>query len=156
MDIFLKEHKIFLLKLIENNITFILIGGHAVNFHGYGRPTGDMDIWVKPDNDEKLKLVELLRKEGFSEEGINTVSQFDFTKRVVFHFGDYPLRVDFLTFINIIKFDEAYEQKQLLPLGDKLIPVLNLHHLVLSKITTDRPKDKLDIDELQKANRGKI
>ena len=56
MDIFLKEHKLFLLKLIEHDVIFILIGGHADNFHGYGRPSGDMDIWVKPDNENKIKL----------------------------------------------------------------------------------------------------
>ena len=96
-----------------------------------------------------------MRKEGFSEEGLATVLKFDFTKRVVFHFGEYPLRVDFLTFIDIVSFDEAFPKRELLLLENKQVPILDLDNLILSKITTGRPKDITDIDEIQKANKGK-
>ena len=155
MDIFYEAHRLFLTRLLEHNVDFILIGGFAVNFHGYNRPTGDMAIWLKPNNENKEKLLKLLLAEGFSEEGIGYISNLDFTKPVVFHTGQIPLRIDFLTFVNIVNFNEAYNNKVLLPMKDKFVPVLHINDLILSKITTDRIKDKLDVEELQKIIRNK-
>ena len=150
MDIFYEAHRLFLKRLLEFDIDFLLIGGFAVNFHGFNRPTGDMDIWLKPTNENKEKFIKMIRSEGFNEEGISYIAKLDFTKPVVFHTGQIPLRIDFLTFITIVKFDEAYNQKVLLPLGDKFVPVLHINDLILSKMTSDRIKDKLDVEELQK------
>ena len=35
-----------LLVFNQNKVEFIIAGGYAVIFHGYGRTTGDLDIWV--------------------------------------------------------------------------------------------------------------
>ncbi len=150
MDIFYEAHRLFLKRLLEFEIDFLLIGGFAVNFHGFNRPTGDMDIWLKPTNENKEKFIKMIRSEGFNEEGISYIAKLDFTKPCVFHTGQIPLRIDFLTFITIVKFDEAFSQKVLLPLGDKFVPVLHVNDLILSKMTSDRIKDKLDVEELQK------
>lgn len=155
MIIFYEPHKEFLKKLISNDVEFILIGGYAVNYHGYNRPTGDLDIWLKPDNANRDKLLRLLRSENFSEEGINKIARLDFSKPVTFYFGKIPLRIDFLTHISGVKFNEAWQQKVLLPMEDCEIPILQLHHLVLSKISNDRTQDKLDVEELQKIIRLK-
>jgi hypothetical protein len=48
MDIFLEEHKLFLLLLLKHKVEFILIGGYGVILYGYERGTADMDIWLKP------------------------------------------------------------------------------------------------------------
>jgi hypothetical protein len=49
MNIFLKEHYLLLEKLINARVEFIIVGGYAVNYHGYNRTTGDLDLWIKPD-----------------------------------------------------------------------------------------------------------
>ena len=59
MKILLEEFRLLLKKLLESKVDFILIGGYAVNFHGYNRPTGDMDIWLRPTNETRDKLVQL-------------------------------------------------------------------------------------------------
>jgi len=69
--------------------------------------------------------------------------------------GEKPLQVDFITIISGGSFSQADQQKQLLPLDDIFIPVLHLDHLILSKITSNRLKDKLDVEELQKIMRLK-
>ena len=150
MIIFLEEHKEFLRKLLGHKVDFILIGGYAVNYYGYGRPTGDMDIWLRPTNDNRDKLAELFLKEQFDEESIKKIFSCDFTKAQVFHFGAPPYRIDFLTFITGVLFEDAWKQKQVIPIKDFLVPVLHLDHLVLSKISNNRTKDKLDVEELQK------
>ncbi len=150
MNFFVEEHKNLLIKLIDAGVEFILIGGYAVNFHGYNRTTGDMDIWLRPDNSNKSKLFKVLVDIGFTIEEIDELDKADFSDYLVFSIWEKPYKTDFLTRISGVKFDEAWEQKVLLPLGDKNIPVLHLHHLVLSKISNGRSQDKTDIEELQK------
>jgi hypothetical protein len=155
MDIFLPEHKEFLLELLNSEVEFILIGGYAVNFHGYVRATGDMDIFLKPDNENKSKLQSMLEKRGTNKEDIKNLGQMDFTKPNVFFMGIKPKRIDFLTRINNVDYESANQRRVMLPLKDKMIPVLHLDDLILSKITSGRNKDITDIEELQKVNRIK-
>ena len=54
MNILLDEHKATLINLLKSKIDFILIGGYAVIYHGYGSTTGDMDVWLKPDNENRI------------------------------------------------------------------------------------------------------
>ena len=155
MNILFEPHKEILRKLIQFNVEFILIGGYAVNFHGYNRATADMDIWLNPDNHNKLKFLDFLKAEGFDKESLDHITKTDFTKHAAFHIGEKPLQVDFLTIITGIDFSEAYREKQFLPFGDNDIPVIHLDHLIMSKITSTRTKDKLDVEELQKIMRLK-
>lgn len=150
MIIFLEEHKQILRKLIDSNVDFILVGGYAVNYHGYNRPTGDMDILLRPDNENKKKLLSMLSNEGFTEKSLKNVADLDFTKPAVFHIGSPPKRIDFLTRISRINFDEAWDAKQILPMENYKIGVIHLHHLILTKMGTGRDRDKGDVTELQK------
>ena len=115
MIITLPEHKTLLLKLIAVDIKFILIGGYAVNYHGYNRPTGDMDIWLNPTNENRDKLLDFFLNEGYEKETVDEIRKLDFTTPVVFHIGSPPKRIDFLTKISIVNFEEAWKQNQLLP-----------------------------------------
>ncbi len=155
MIIFLEEHKALLRKLIDAKVNFILIGGYAVNFHGYNRPTGDMDLWLKPENENKKKFIKMMLGEGYSEESLKAISKLDFKQASCFHIGKPPLRIDFLTRISRVEFEEAWKEKQELPMGKYAIPVIHLHHLILTKMGTGRIRDNADIDELQKVNKLK-
>jgi hypothetical protein len=155
MDIFFEEHKKLFVALAKGGVEFMLVGGYAVNVHGYVRTTNDMDIWVKPDNQNKLKLTAVLRAKGFDEAGLKFIEQQDFEKPFVFHIGKKPLTVDFLTKISGVTYEEANNQKMELPLKDITVPVIQLHHLILSKITTGRLQDKADVERLQEINKYK-
>ena len=100
MIIFLEPHKSFLKKLVGGNVDFILVGGYAVNYYGYTRTTGDIDLWLKPDNDNRDRLISVLIKEGFSKAGINKIQSLDFTSMVAFHSGELPFKIDFMTHIS--------------------------------------------------------
>ena len=153
MDVMLKEHKDFLLLLIKYKVEFILIGGYAVIFYGYERTTADMDIWLRPDNENRDKFIDVLRKQKVSNETIALLQKTDFTKHHVMHLGQKPNQIDFLTKVSGIEFDEAWQQKVMLPLKKAFVPVIQYQHLIISKIATDRLKDKADVEELQKINR---
>jgi len=60
MNLFEYTHQQLIKKLLEARVEFIIIGGYSVIFHGYQRTTGDIDIWLKPDNTNKERLLPVL------------------------------------------------------------------------------------------------
>ena len=71
MNIFFKEHHEILAALLKHRVNFMLIGGYAVNYYGYHRTTGDMDIWLEPSNENKEMLLQAFTALGFDDEGIH-------------------------------------------------------------------------------------
>lgn len=57
MNIFIENHQILLKSLIKHKVKFLLVRDYAVIYYGYKRTTGDMDLWIEPDNGNKLKLI---------------------------------------------------------------------------------------------------
>jgi hypothetical protein len=136
--------------LIEAKVDFILIGGYAVIYHGYVRTTGDMDVWLRPDNENKVRFLSILEKHLEDKSGVEKVRKQDFTGVVAFHIGTPPDRVDFLTKMSGIKYNEAFSHREFFQLKNYQIPVLNLNDLLINKLLSDRSKDRADVDELRK------
>lgn len=155
MDIFIKEHQELLASLVDNKVSFMLIGGYAVIYYGYERVTGDLDIWLQPDNENLPKLLKALKDFGIEENSMDRIKQIDLTTPQMFYIGDKPRRIDFLTKVSGISFSEAILLVNYFPLEDKQVPVIQYHHLILTKITTGRLKDKADVEELQRINKFK-
>lgn len=155
MNVLVKEHKDLLLAMVNHKVSFVLIGGYAVIYYGYDRGTGDMDIWLKPDNENRDKLLKALDEFGIDERDIAQLSNKDFTTSQTFFFGAPPRRVDFLVFSTIsrVSFNEANAEAKHFALQEKQVPVIQYHHLILTKMTTGRIKDKADIEELQRINK---
>ena len=155
MNFLLDKHKKILIDLVESRVDFLLVGGYAVIFYGYARTTGDMDLWLKPDNDNKIKFLSVLEKYLTDKSGIEKVKKLDFTDVVAFHIGSPPEKVDFLTKIAGVNFDDAFLHKACLSIQNYQIPVLHLNDLIANKLLSARLKDKADVEELQKINFAK-
>jgi predicted nucleotidyltransferase len=155
MNIFLESHKNLLERLIKANVKFLIIGGYAVNYYGYNRTTGDLDIWIKPDNFNKKKLIHVLAEFGFSKDGLQILNRSNFEDVFVFHIWEKPFRVDFLTHISGIDFEKAFDAKEMVLIQGLELPMIDFEHLVLSKMITNRLRDKADVEELQKIARIK-
>jgi hypothetical protein len=155
VNIFIEEHKELVECLLACDVSFILVGGYAVNYHGYNRTTGDLDVWVKPDDGNKAKLIKALEKYGIESSSLQIVAEFDFTQTIVFSIGERPFKIDFLTKVQGVTYDAADREKIVAPLDDMNIPFINLNHLVLTKIATGRPQDKADIQRLQDVEKAK-
>lgn len=156
INIFISEHIEILKALNDNDVQYLLIGGYAVIIHGYDRTTGDMDIWLSPDNSNKQKLIAAFEALGYEKESLMDLSSSDFKDTVMFFLGVEPFKVDFTNKIAFVSFDEAYKNKMTCKIEDDFfIPVININELVLSKINTGRLKDKADIEELQKIQNHK-
>lgn len=150
MNIFLNEHKQLILELLDAKVEFILVGGYAVIYHGYGRTTGDMDIWLKPDNENKMMLIPVLATNGIIQDDLNQLIKMDFTNPLAFHLDEPPRRVDFLTHLSGLSYEEANKTKVILSVEEKQVPVLHFDHLIINKLASNRTKDRADVEELQK------
>lgn len=151
MNVFDEYTLCLLTELNKNEVEYIVVGGYAVNFYGYRRTTGDIDLWIKPDNSvNKEKLINALRNLKVDEEALTYLYRLDFTTPVVFMDGEEPFKIDFMTYISGIEFNEAWEQKTNAVLDSIAVPFINIKHLILTKLSTGRAKDKIDIEELQR------
>jgi len=149
-----QAHQEMVFALLDHQVDFLLIGGYAVIFHGYVRTTGDMDIWVRPTNENKKRLLDVLAKMDFDAESILMLDRLDFTEVVVFHIGMEPERIDFLSKVQGLDFESAFAQKVTLRIDNYEIPFLRLDDLIVSKLFANRLKDQADVENLKKiANR---
>ena len=138
-------------KLNENNVRYLTIGGLAVNIYGYSRNTGDVDILI----DDTLENRKNLRK-AFAEIGIGDFESIE-TMQFVPGYTDftisYDLRLDVMTSIKgleNIDFDFLLENATIIQLKEIPVYFLDYDHLIIAKKATNRLKDQLDIEELEK------
>ena len=126
-----------LIAFNKHKVEYIIAGGYAVIFHGYGRTTGDLDLWIKPENKiNKDKIIQSLRNLNVNEDTLIQLNSLGFTTPIMFIDGEEPFKIDFMTSISGVDFNEAWGQKINAMLDGILIPFINLNHLIISKITT--------------------
>ena len=155
MNIFNDFHQRVLFELLKEDVDFIVVGGLSVVFHGYIRTTGDMDLWIRPTNDNKIKLLPVLAHFGLSKDSIDLLINKDFTEILAFHFNNPPEKVEFLTSISGLNFDKAFVNCDHLAVENYEVPFLSFDDLIVNKMVSGRLKDQADVDELQKIHRLK-
>ena len=145
-----------LIALVRAEVEFIIVGGYAVIFHGYGRTTGDMDIWLNPSDQNRKKLIEGLKNMGFSEESIHYVSNLNMMESFVLSIGEEPIKMELISHISGLKFHEVYPDAIPYTFSENLnVKFLDLKNLIINKMISGRLKDQADIEELQKINRSR-
>ncbi|RKS98686.1 DUF6036 family nucleotidyltransferase [Flavobacterium sp. 123] len=143
-------------KLNEYNVRYLTIGGLAVNIYGYTRNTGDIDLLIE-DTIENRKNLRL----AFAAIGIGDFESLE-TMQFVVGFTDftisYGLRLDVMTSIKGLeneKFDNLLQNSTIVFLKEIPVYFLDYDNLIKAKKATNRPKDILDIEELEKLNKKK-
>src|SRR4051812_27265181 len=111
MNLFIESHQQLVNALLNADVEFIIIGGYSVMYHGYTRYTGDIDIFLKPDNANKEKLLIALKSFNIDDDSIDDIRTLDFTETIFFKFGEEPDRIDFLTRISLVSYEDADKQK---------------------------------------------
>lgn len=138
-------------ELNKNKVDYLVVGGYAVNFHGFRRTTGDIDLWIRPENgSNKEKIIQSLKNLGVETDVLAELYNLDFTQPLVFVDGEAPYKIDFMTHVSGITFNDAWHQKINASLDGLQIPFIHLAGLILSKIATERAQDRMDVEELQK------
>ncbi len=143
-----EDYKEMLAILLEEEVRFIVVGAYALAAHGFPRATGDIDIWVRPDKNNSKKVYNALARFGAP---INEIREDEFSQAgLIFQIGVIPRRIDIITKIDAIEFDEADLDKIVVDIDELRIPILSIDKLIKNKMATGREKDLLDAKLLKK------
>lgn len=135
-----------IVELNRFGVEFVIVGAYAMSVFGYTRATGDIDILIKPEKTNVGRLWQALEAFGAP---LSEISQEDFLREgTVFQIGIAPLRIDILTSIDGVRFDEIQIQHHAIDGLD--IPFIDLPSLIKNKRTTGRLRDLADCEELEK------
>jgi hypothetical protein len=131
----------------EEKVDFLVVGAYALAFHGFPRATGDIDLWIRCSDDNAIRVWQALARFGAPLSGL-TVDDLK-TPGAVFQIGIAPRRIDILTSITGVEFDEAQSEAQEVEIDGLVIPVIGRGHLLRNKKAVGRPKDQADISWLE-------
>jgi hypothetical protein len=141
-----KDFNEFVELFVANGVRFLVVGGYALAAHGYPRATDDFDAWVWANSENAEKIVECLAEFGF---GKLNLSADDFTTpdRVV-QLGYPPYRIDIITSITGVEFENAWANRWVIDVDGLQVPFIGRDDLLKNKRATGRPKDLLDVEYL--------
>ncbi|MCA6533886.1 MAG: hypothetical protein IM585_08885 [Pseudanabaena sp. M135S2SP2A07QC] len=140
------DFKEFLRLLNFHQVEYLLIGGYAVGYYGFVRATGDMDVWVKINPDNAIKVVSALKEFGFA---VPELSPELFLKEdQIVRMGVPPLRLEILTTISGVEFTACFKNRLIAQIDDLDVNLINLEDLKLNKRASRRLKDLLDLENL--------
>jgi hypothetical protein len=131
----------------SREVEFLVVGGHAVAFHGYPRLTEDLDLFVRPDVANGARVVEALEEFGFGSLELQA-SDFQAEDRVI-QLGRRPNRIDLLTKLYGVTFDDAWRRRVAASLDGAPVWMISRDDLVRNKRATGRPQDAVDADTLE-------
>lgn len=142
--------------LNNNNVRYIMIGGFAINLHGYNRATNDIDLWVDDTLENRQNLRKALQEQGSGDYDVIESMQF------VPGWTDFQLnfgfKLDVMTSVKGLEnigFKECYDYAVVAEIEELPVRFLHFNHLITCKKATGRPKDLLDIEELEKIKKLK-
>ena len=141
-----RDFKEFLRLLNEKKVEYLVVGGYAVAFHGYPRPTGDLDIWIAVHPNNIDGVVEVLREFGFG--GDDTSPSLFAEPGVIIRMGVPPVRIELQTRISGVSFEECYQHQIVGDFDGEPVNLIDLDHLKQNKRAAGRNKDLADLENL--------
>ena len=137
--------------LYQNDVRYIMVGGFAINLHGYSRATKDIDIWIDDTLENRKNLRKALKEQGSGDyEPIETMQFIPGWTNFQLNMGfilDVMVQVKGL---NEIGFDECYKYAVVAEIETIPVKFLHYNHLITCKKAAGRPRDLSDIEELEK------
>jgi len=137
----------FLKLLNAARVEYLLIGGYAVGYYGYSRTTLDMDVWiaVKPRNAKKMAAV--MSGFGFPKGSVDESVFLE--KGKILRLGLPPVRLEILTDISGVTFDDCYARRNRVFLDGLKVNLIGFDDLLRNKVASGRHKDLNDVEHLR-------
>lgn len=138
----------FLRALRDAEVRFLVAGAHALAIHGVPRSTGDIDIWIEASPENSERVWRALSAFGAPVDSLG-VTKDDLSKPdVVVQLGLPPRRIDLLTGLSGLRFEDAWKDRVLHAFGSGQVPFIGRESLVVNKRQTGRLKDLADLEAL--------
>ena len=142
-----EDYKEMLQIFLRGNVDFLLVGAYAMAAHGFPRATLDIDIWVSPNPGNARRVFNSLAEFGAP---MSQVSVTDFeVNDTIFQIGVAPRRIDILTAISGVKFEDAMSRAVEAEVDGMVIKIISVADLYRNKIASGRPKDIVDAETLK-------
>ena len=126
---------------------YLIVGAHALAAHGTPRATGDLDIWVRPSEENAARVWKALVVFGAPLDDLRMTDLVE--PDVVFQIGVPPCRIDLLTSVSGLTFEPAWQGRVEIKIEGITIPVIGRGALIANKRAAGRPKDLADIHALE-------
>ena len=143
----------FIELLNEKEVDYLVIGGYAVAYHGHPRYTKDLDFWIWLNRENAEKVVDSINSFGFKSLGIVVEDLLDSDN--IIQLGYPPARIDLLTDIPGVDFQECYTKREIAKMEGVNINFIDIDSLIRTKLAVGRPQDRADAAELTKKKKHK-
>ena len=151
-----KEITEFLILAAKHHVRMLMVGGGAVNFHGYQRHSADVDFWIETTNENFQNLIHVFKEMGYDIEDF-PMEVKNQMQNISLKFSPQSLNIELITRFSVNKtFEEAFLESELVEIKEIEFlkwRVLSLEDLITSKIKEGRPKDLLDVQQLREINK---
>ncbi len=128
----------------------LIVGGHAVAYHGYPRMTGDIDVFIEASEENARKLVAVLDQFGFGSLGLTP--RVFLEPGAIVQLGHPPNRIDLLTSVSGVSFADAWERRIQDCVHGLIMIFVDRQTLLVNKAASGRPKDLIDLEVLSKSD----
>jgi predicted nucleotidyltransferase len=135
----------------RHGVQYAMVGGFAVNYHGYVRTTQDIDFLVYPSEENAVRMMAALTEFGFGNAGIP--QEYFARKGTVVHIGVEPNRIDFLTHLAGVDNEVIFSNLEDVVIDDVSTKMISFQDLISAKKKSKRLKDLADAEELEKISR---
>lgn len=133
--------------LTDADVEYLVVGAYALAAHGVPRATGDLDVWIRRTEENAERTMRAL--DAFGAPTLDLASEDLLEPDLVFQIGIEPRRIDLLTSIDGVEFDEAWGRHLVARIDDLEVPVLGLRELIENKRAVGRTRDLADIEQLE-------
>ena len=141
------DWKEFIGLLNSKGVEYLLVGGHAVAFHSKPRMTGDIDFFLRRSQDNAERTIEALDDFGFSSLGIKAEDLLKADS--VIQLGVEPGRIDLLTDLSGLSFEEAWAHRVEGKIEGVMVSVISVADLSKNKRALARPQDLADVEAIE-------
>lgn len=139
----------FLICLNEAGVKYLLMGGHAVAYHGFVRPTRDMDVWVAVSTENADRLVKALNS-FFGEQLPGLTREWFLDVENITRFGAVPNLIEILPKVSGGDFSKAFAKRIVAAVDGQSVNFISFEDLVANNKASGRLKDLADIEQLTK------
>lgn len=137
----------FCALLRAHRVEFVIVGAHALAFHGAPRFTGDLDILIRPTADNAERLLDAIKAFGFTSVPL-TAEQVIEPARLI-EMGVAPVQIHVMSQIDGVPWEEVWQTHVTGRLGSQDVAFIGREAYLRNKKAAGRPKDLADIEALR-------